>query len=211
MGFTTHGGRVRQMSLAPNGSWDRGPSREGGYFLQSERLGFRPWSDTDMDLAMDLWGDPEVTKFIGGPFSRDQVRERLGREIATMQSHGIQHWPIFLRATGEHVGCCGLRPYEAEERIFEVGAHLRPAFWSRGYAPEATEAVIAYAFDRLGARGLVAGHHPGNGASRRVLEKLGFRYTHDRFYPPTGLRHPSYLLTADEFAQRRRQRPTAQS
>src|SRR5437763_1346679 len=47
---------------------------------------------------------------------------------------------------------------------------------------------------RLGAEGLFAGHHPEHGASRAVLERLGFRFTHEEVYPPTGLRHPSYLL-----------------
>jgi ribosomal-protein-alanine N-acetyltransferase len=152
-------------------------------------------------LAMDLWGDPEVTKFIGGPFSREQVQERLAREMATMHSDGIQYWPIFLLATGEYVGCCGLRPYKPEEGICEIGIHLRRAFWGQGYAPEATRAVMEYAFNTLGAKTLFAGHNPTNEASRRLLKKLGFRYTHDEFYPPTGLNHPSYILTAEEFAQ----------
>jgi RimJ/RimL family protein N-acetyltransferase len=154
-----------------------------------------------MELAMALWGDPEVTRLIGGPFSREQVQERLSREIAAMQSHGIQYWPIFLFATGEHVGCCGLRPYKMEERIYEIGVHLRKAFWGQGYAPEATLAVMEYAFSTLGVKGLFAGHNPANEASRQVLEKLGFRYTHDEYYPPTGLNHPSYILTAEEFAR----------
>jgi RimJ/RimL family protein N-acetyltransferase len=171
------------------------------YFLQSERLGFRTWSEADIGLAMGLWGDPEVTKLIGGPFSREQVQERLSREMATMQSHGIQYWPIFLLATGEYAGCCGLRPYKSEEGIYEVGVHLRKAFWGQEYAPEAAQAVMRYAFHTLGVKALFAGHNPGNTASRRVLEKLGFRYTHDEYYPPTGLNHPSYLLTAGEFAR----------
>jgi len=58
---------------------------------------------------------------------------------------------------------------------------------------------MEYAFSTLGVKGLFAGHNPANEASRRVLEKLGFRYTHDEFYPPTGLNHPSYILTAEEF------------
>ncbi|HEX7512581.1 MAG TPA: hypothetical protein VF464_04335 [Candidatus Methylomirabilis sp.] len=41
-----------------------------------------------------------MTKLIGGPFSKEQVAERLSREITTMQSHGIQYWPMFLLATG---------------------------------------------------------------------------------------------------------------
>jgi [ribosomal protein S5]-alanine N-acetyltransferase len=174
------------------------------YFLQSERLGFRTWSEADCDLAMGLWGDPEVTRLIGGPFSEEQVRERLSREIATMQSHGIQYWPIFLLATGEHVGCCGLRPYRVDEGTYEIGVHLRRAFWGQGYAPEATQAVTAYAFTTLGVKALFAGHNPANEASRRVLEKLGFRYTHDEYYPPTGLDHPSYIFTAEEFKRTRK-------
>ena len=176
------------------------------YFLQSERLGFRSWSDADMDLAMALWGDPEVTRLIGGAFSREQVQERLSREIATMQSHGIQYWPVFLLTTGEHVGCCGLRPYKSEEGICEIGIHLRRAFWGQGYALEATRAVIKYAFKILGVKGLFAGHNPANETSRRLLEKLGFRYTHDEYYPPTGLNHPSYLLASEEFAREQKRR-----
>lgn len=61
---------------------------------------------------------------------------------------------------------------------------------------------MGYAFNTLGVKGLFAGHNPANEASRRLLEKLGFRYTHDEYYPPTGLNHPSYRLTAEEFAQR---------
>ena len=159
-----------------------------------------------MDLAMALWGDPEVTRLIGGVFSREQVRERLSRETATMQSHGMQYWPVFLLATGEHVGCCGLRPYKSEEGICEIGVHLRRDFWGRGYAPEATRAVIEYAFNILGVKALFAGHNPANEASRGLLEKLRFRYTHDEYYPPTGLNHPSYLLASEEFAREQTRR-----
>lgn len=165
------------------------------YFLQTERLGFRLWSPSDFDLAMGLWGDPEVTRLFGGPFPPEQVQERLSFEIANWQSSGVQYWPIFLLDSGEHVGCCGLRPYRPEERIFMIGYHLRRAHWGFGYATEAARAARDFAFDTLGARGLFAGHHPENQASGRVLEKLGFRYTHDEYFAPTGLNHRSYLLT----------------
>ena len=191
------------MSITPESGRAQG-QQPAAYFLRSERLGFRPWSEADIELALALWGDPAVTRLIGGPFSPGQVQERLSREIATARSHGVQYWPVFLLATGEHVGCCGLRPYRSEERVYEIGIHLRAAYWGQGYAPEATRAVMAYAFEALGANALFAGHNPANGASRRILGQLGFRYTHDEFYPPTGLRHPSYLLTAEEFSRTQR-------
>ncbi len=168
------------------------------YFLCTARLGFRTWTEADFDLALGLWTDAEVTRLIGGPVSVEQVRQRLEREIANQQSNGIQYWPLFLLATGEHVGCCGLRPYPPEQGVYEIGFHLRPAYWGQGIAAEAARAAIGYAFNQLSVAALFAGHHPANAPSRRVLQKLGFRYVRDELYPPTGLLHPSYLLAKDE-------------
>jgi [ribosomal protein S5]-alanine N-acetyltransferase len=164
------------------------------YFLTSARLGFRCWREDDLPLALALWGDPEVTALIGRPLSKEMVRARLTKEIAQMQEYGVQYWPIFLLHGDEHVGCAGLRPYRIEERIFELGFHLRRAFWGQGLAREAARAAIDYGFGTIGAKALFAGHHPANEASRHLLLKLGFVCTHDELYPPTGLMHPSYLL-----------------
>jgi [ribosomal protein S5]-alanine N-acetyltransferase len=164
------------------------------YFLKSARLGFSQWSAEDLPLATALWGDPQVTRFFGGPFSQEKIRERLAREINLMSSHNVQYWPIFLLPSGAHVGCAGLQPYKLDEKIYELGVHLLPVYWGQGFAVEASKAIIAFAFESLGARSLVAGHHPENDASRRVLKKLGFRYEGEQFYAPTGLMEPAYLL-----------------
>lgn len=163
-------------------------------FLTSARLGFRCWTEQDLPLAIELWGDPEVAALIGGPFTAEMVRARLTREIAQMQECGLQYWPIFLRDGNRFVGCAGLRPYRAADRTHELGVHLRRAFWRQGLASEATRAVIGYGFATLGARVLFAGHHPANQSSRQLLLKLGFVHTHEELYAPTGLMHPSYLL-----------------
>jgi len=155
------------------------------------RLRFGIWTDDELPLARELFGDPRVTSLVGGPFDDDQIRARLTTEIRNQRDHGFQYWPIFLEA-GEHVGCCGLKP--RAPNVHELGFYLRPALWNRGLAVEAARGVIEYAFDRLGAEALFAGHHPENQGSRRTLEKLGFRYTHDEHYPPTGLLHPGYEL-----------------
>jgi len=164
------------------------------YFLKSARLGFRCWTRDDLSLARDLWGDIEVTRFFGGPFSDEEICQRLDREIARMNTHQFQYWPIYLLSGDEHVGCCGLRPYRLEDEIHELGFHLRPKYWGRGLAPEAASAVIDFAFQAIGVKGLSAGHHPGNVNSRKVLEKLGFQYTHDEYFPSLGMNIPYYLL-----------------
>jgi RimJ/RimL family protein N-acetyltransferase len=188
------------ISRASAGGCRRG--ERGGYFLTSARLGFRRWSMDDLPLAAALWSDPEVTRLIGGPFTAAAVEQRLRAEIGSMAAHGLQYWPMFLLADGAHVGCAGLRPYRPDEKVHELGFHLRPAYWGRGLATEAAAAAVAFGFETLGAAALFAGHHPANATSRRVLEKVGFRFTHEELYPPTGLKHPSYLLTRSEYAAR---------
>jgi ribosomal-protein-alanine N-acetyltransferase len=164
------------------------------YFLQSPRLGFRQWSHADLHLAQALWGAPEVTRFIGGPLSPEKIQERLCAEMEISSLHAVQYWPIFLLESHEHAGCAGLRPYRLEDRIFELGVHLRRPYWGRGLAEEAARAVINFAFEHTGAKALFAGHHPANSASQHLILKLGFRRTHEEFYSPTGFNHPSYLL-----------------
>jgi RimJ/RimL family protein N-acetyltransferase len=172
------------------------------YFLKSGRLGFRHWCDDDLAIAIELWGDYEVTKFFDarGKWSRDAVRERLAVEEKAERQYGVQYWPIFLLETHGHVGCCGLRPYDLSQGIYEIGFHIRSNQWRRGYAREAAVAVIGYAFSTLKVNSLFAGHNPNNTASRHLLGQLGFRYTHDEFYSPTGLNHPSYEMKAFEYS-----------
>jgi len=169
--------------------------------VPSARLRFRIWDTSDSALAEDLWGNPAVTELItkSGTLTHDQIRARLASEIKLQDTYGVQYWPVFHTESGRHVGCCGLHPYRPVDRIYEIGVHLKPESWGQGYAQEAARAVFRFAFAKLGASGLFAGHNPANQASRTLLRRLGFRYTHDEFYEPTGRLHPSYLLTREEW------------
>ena len=181
------------------------PQRRDLYFLKTARLGFRVWREDDQELALDLWGDPLVMSMIDsrGGLSPDQTRIKLADEIEMEKKSGVQYWPTFLLADTRNVGCCGLRPHDKPNGIFEIGVHIKSLFWRQGLAEEAVRGVIDYAFEALKATGLFAGHNPGNSASRQLLQKIGFRHTHDEFYPPTGLMHPSYILEASKWRQRK--------
>src|SRR5436853_6041481 len=103
---------------------------------QSVRLTFRTWRAGDLDLAMTLWGDPEVTALIDarGALDRAQVEARLRHEIELEARSGVQYWPMFLRETGALAGCAGLRPRDAEKRVYELGFHLCARSWGFGLA-----------------------------------------------------------------------------
>lgn len=176
----------------------------------TERLVWRCWdAGADAELAAGLWGDDRVTALIGGPFDASAVAARLAAECQRADDDGVQYWPVFLRdhhaegGFGEHIGAVGLRRYcgnasscDGLGLVMEIGFHLKPAHWGKGLATEAATAVLAYAFNELKVAAVFAGHNPKNERSRLTLLKLGFTYTHDEFYQPTGLMHPSYILKA---------------
>jgi len=170
-------------------------------FLRTEQLGFRKWKPEDLNLAEKLWGDHEVTKFFdsGGKFSKEKINSRLQKEIESEEFTGLQYWPIFLQKNNEFVGCCGLRPYDMSKMILEIGIHLLPVYWGKGFAKEALLSVMHHAFNKVNANALFAGHNPENKASEKLIHKLGFKFIRNEFYEPTGLMHPSYLLNTDDY------------
>lgn len=169
---------------------------ERNVWRQTRRLAFSVWRQEDIELAESLWGDPKVTRYIcaSGRFTAQEVRERLTLEIGNQNGRHIQYWPVFEAESGSLIGCCGLR---LAEDGYELGFHLRPAFWGKGYGEEAARSVMEYAFTELETKRLLAGHHPENEASRRLLKKLGFRYVKEEMYPPTGRLHPLYEIDTE--------------
>lgn len=166
------------------------------YFMKTKRTGFSKWNAADLDLAVQLWGEKEVTRFIcaAGTFSNQDIRNRLETELHNDEEFHIQYWPVFELSADKLIGCCGIRPFKSESHSYEIGFHLRKKYWGMGYASEAAKAVIDYSFAVLRADKLYAGHHPQNMASEKLLKKLGFQYIGKNYYTPTGLYHPSYEL-----------------
>lgn len=167
------------------------------YFLQTDRLGFSHWKVEDIDLALELWGNPEVVHYVSakGFFTDKEVQEKFNLELSNMLNYGIQYYPLFLLEEAAFVGCCGFKPIEGEDGL-EFGFYFLPQYWKQGFAQEAGQAILKYAINSLKPRAIFAGHHPHNNSSRQALIKLGFEYIKDTFYAPTGLEHPYYRLTS---------------
>lgn len=161
------------------------------YFTKTAHLGFSHWNKSDISLARILWGDPKVTRFIcaHGAFTEDEISAKLENEIQNLQNHGTQYFPIFELSTGDFVGCCGVHFFDGR---YELGYHLRPEFWGRGYATEAAKAAMEIFAEKHPDETLYAGHHPDHVVSSHILKKIGFEQFRTVFYEPTGLQHPLY-------------------
>jgi [ribosomal protein S5]-alanine N-acetyltransferase len=169
------------------------------YFLESKRLGFRYWLEKDLPLASALWRDPRVMLHMGGAMTAEQVHARLDVERQRQAAIGISYWPIFDLASGEHVGCAGLRPFHDEVGVYELGVHIVHSFWGCRYGEEAARALIDYAFRKLEARQLVAGHGPYNVHSKALIERIGFRFSHLEPWGAQRLLHPFYRMSALDY------------
>lgn len=165
--------------------------------MKTERIGFSYWTEEDLELAVKLWGEKDVTRYIcaAGEFTKQDILNRLNTEINNGQKYQVQYWPIFEADTDKLIGCCGLRPFKDEQHSCEIGFHLRKIFWGQGYAFEAAAEAVKYAFTRLNTNKLYAGHHPQNVRSGKLITRLGFQSIGDNYYEPTGLYHPSYEMT----------------
>ena len=164
------------------------------YFFTTDRLGFRYWTADDLPLATALWTDPGVMAHMGGPMSPEGFAERLGLEMSRQGTFGIQYWPLFWLASGEHAGCAGLRPFHEHATLLELGVHIARPFWSVRLGEEAGRAVIEWAWQHTAAAALVAGHGPDNVHSKALIGRLGFTYTHLEPWGTHSTLHPFYRL-----------------
>ena len=163
------------------------------HILETDRTYFSKWHKDDLDLAILLWSNSDVCRYIckSGVFSRQEIINRLDLEINNDIKYNIQYWPIFNINNDEFMGCCGLR---INNNKYEIGFHLLPNYWHQNYAYECANKVIDYAFNKLDIDLLIAGHNPNNLASKKVLTRLGFKYIKDEYYKPTKLFHATYEL-----------------
>jgi [ribosomal protein S5]-alanine N-acetyltransferase len=162
----------------------------------SARLMFRSWTDQDAALAEALWCDPEVTRYFGGAMTCEQAHDRLRAECERETRLGIQYWPMFVRETGEFVGCAGLRPWQMDSNTIEAGVHLVRSAWGLRLGEEGLRAALAYGFDTLSLPTIVAGHGIGHDNSQKMLERVGFRYTHNIMWGPKAIEVRIYEISA---------------
>ncbi|HEX8775946.1 MAG TPA: GNAT family N-acetyltransferase [Pyrinomonadaceae bacterium] len=142
---------------------------------ETERLILRTWLLNDLKDFFEIYGDPEVWRYVDpkGVFkNEDAARRSLRAGIAYEQEHGFCHWAVVDKSRGRVIGACGFNLFEGGPQL-ELVYHFARLYWGRGFAPEAARACLRYAFEKLNAPAVVATVDPKNLQSKRVLEKIG--------------------------------------
>jgi len=147
--------------------------------METERLIFRYWQDSDAEALYKYASDPDVGPRAGWP-PHQSVEESL--EIIRTIFHSDHMWALELKETGEPIGCMGYFTHGESninigENDAELGYWIAKPYWNQGICTEALRKLIDYCFNEQGFETLWSDFFVDNPASGRVMEKCGFRDT----------------------------------
>lgn len=151
--------------------------------LLTPRLMLRAYRADDAVFVRDLYARAEVQRYIRDGTQRvssdGQAREKIrGWDQGYAHEPVLGVWAI-VDPVGALAGTLLLKPIPDSgtntATDVEVGWHLHPRAWGRGYATEAARAVLAHAFEH-GQDRVVAVTHPANRASQAVCRRLGMTH-----------------------------------
>ncbi len=163
--------------------------------FETERLRLRPFRDEDaVALHRIVSAEGMLKYFPGPPIPSLEKSERLVRhQIEQWTTVGYAWWAVELKATGQLVGWNGLQ-FLPDTKETEIGFLTDKALWGQGLTTEGGRIGLRYGFRGLGLSEIIALAHPENGASRRVIEKLGMQF--DRVTEYFGMQLARYTLSA---------------
>jgi RimJ/RimL family protein N-acetyltransferase len=180
--------------------------------LHTERLLLTPYAPTDLDIALEMYTDPEVVKYVWDVMTEAEIRQEMSNSTKRGGNGGIGIWCIADRRTGEKLGDAYLLPMPIDkddtdfslvvmgqmpDAEIEIGFFLKRSAWGRGYATEVCKRLLQFAFQEVSLNEVVASVDEDNVASKKVLEKSGLLDRgRMRCY---GKDSPIYRITRDEW------------
>ncbi len=180
--------------------------------LFTERLRLTPFATDDVDLAVEMWTDPEVVRYICDVMTEEEVRQEMSNSIKRGGNGGIGLWCVADRRTGEKLGDSYLLPLPIDkvdtdfslvvmgqmpDAEIEIGYFLKPSAWGQGYASEVCKRLLQFAFQEVALSEVVASVEEENVASKNVLEKCGLLSSgRTRCY---GKDSPIYRISRDKW------------
>jgi RimJ/RimL family protein N-acetyltransferase len=144
--------------------------------VRTARLLVRPPEEADRDRFVELFGDEDFMVFYPGVLTEEQASDRFDHMVAVCRAVPFGKQPVIELASGRAVGYTGVDHIDLEGRTWlEWGYRLVPECRGRGYATEASQALLATAHQTYSGE-LLAIIAPENLASQNVSRKLGFTF-----------------------------------
>ncbi len=162
--------------------------------LETPRLFLRQWKDSDYAPFAALHADPFVMEHFPFMLSCEQSDAFANKARQGIEEKGWGLWAVECKENGEFIGMVGLQPvsdFLPFAPAVEVLWRLAYPYWGRGYATEAANACIDFAFQTLGEDHVVAFTALKNSRSEAVMKRLAMEYHGVFDHPQLPDGHPS--------------------
>ena len=140
--------------------------------IETERLVLREWRSADFESLARFYSDEEVMKFLGGVMEPDDAWRSLAGAIGHWHLRGYGTWAVERKSDAAMVGRVGLINPHGWPAL-ECGWTLGKPYWGQGYASEAAEAALRYAFLTQPVERMISCIDPDNTASQAVAKRIG--------------------------------------
>jgi RimJ/RimL family protein N-acetyltransferase len=145
--------------------------------LATDGVRLRPLALTDSEAVYHACQDAEIGRWttIPQPYLREHATTFLADTVAAWEQGREPTFAMVDPATGELLGCIGLRADGSGGHAAEIGYWTAPAARGRGLTTEAVRLVSRWALVELGFERISLLVYVGNAASARVAEKAGYQ------------------------------------
>lgn len=149
--------------------------------LETDRLKLIPFDTADLNLLYQTLTDPFVREYLMDDeiIAYEKANEFILTNEQSFISSGWGLWKLLLKKENIYAGFAGLWSFFGEEQPQLLYA-LLPAQIKKGYAVEASKAVIDYAFNTLKFKYLIAACDTPNVSSKKVCERLDMKETEEK-------------------------------
>ena len=144
--------------------------------IETERLILSPVTEADCTAAYLGWlNDSEVNKYLESGFRKHTMPDLLDF-VRTQEKKAALFLAIKIKSNLKHIGNIKMEAVHPHHKTSEYGIMTGDKTeWGRGYAKEASVAVINYCFEKLGVRKITLGVITENKPAYEMYKKLGFK------------------------------------
>ncbi|MGL9730077.1 GNAT family N-acetyltransferase [Enterococcus sp. DIV0756] len=147
--------------------------------FETDRLLLRKFSYNDNDSMRKYWASKEeIQKMYSEPVyaTKEQARTLLDKYIASYSNDHYYRWAITLKDNSDCIGQIAYFMINEKNHWGEIEYCIGKEFQNQGYITEAIMGILDYGFNSIGLHKVQVCHKANNIASKRVIEKSGFRY-----------------------------------
>ena len=151
--------------------------------LETKRLLLRPFETTDAEALFKMDANPNVHLYLWQKPTQHLDESKLLVDYIHKQyaENKIGRFATILKETNEFIGWTGIKyvndhTENGNTNFYDYGYRLDEPHWGKGYATEATEAWLDYAFSNMNVPSLHSYTHHANGASNHILSKVGMEF-----------------------------------